>query len=184
MEKELNYNLKLTIRAITMYEKLSGKSFIDFELEQESVLQLAYCIIVSHPENKVHCTYRELHPVLCNEKILEPIAIGIKREIEYLKQFEKEDEPVTPLQTEKAGKKQSGFIKDLVPVLVSDCGLSIEYVMDDMSYMDIESFLNYRDDKHKNQLEEQRLFTYMNTIVHMDPKKCKTMTADKWLPFP
>lgn len=37
------------------------------------------------------------------------------------------------------------FISQLIPILVSDCNLDINYIMNEMSYTEIDSYINYRD---------------------------------------
>ena len=170
-------NLKLTVKAICMYEKLSGNSFLDFDLNPSDSLMLAYCILVSHPENKITSTYQEILPVLSNDKVLEPIAMAIRKELEFSNQFVVKKEAA--VSGEQKNEEKHKCISDIVPVLVSDCGLSIEYVMNEMNYNDIESFLEYRESKHQNELEEKRLFTWMMTSPHLDPKKSKGLTAEK-----
>ena len=72
------------------------------------------------------------------------------------------------------------FITQMIPILVVDCGLDINYVLNEMSYTDIDLYIKYKDDKEKTKLEEQRLFTYLTVLPHIDSKKCP---IDKFLPF-
>lgn len=193
MKEEFQYNLKITIKCILMYENLTGKPFNKFFDEvEENIIPFIYCVLYSHKENKIQNTYEEILPLLSNEKILEPIAIGIKKEFDILKQFGAHRDTSTNDTVEildssiKSDQNTSHdiFVKDYIPVLTSDCGLDINYIMNEMNYTDIDTFIKYREQKHQAYLEEQRLFTYMNTMVHVDPKKAKNLTVEKWLPFP
>ena len=61
-----------------------------------------------------------------------------------------------------------------------DCNLDINYVLNEMHYSEIDSYIKYRDDKNKNRLEEKRLFTYLTIMPHINAKK---LTVSELLPF-
>ena len=91
---------------------------------------------------------------------------------------------------ENAGGDKTGEVKaenepwtrDIVPVLVKDCGLDIRYVMDDMRYSDIPVFLRYREQRMRAETEDKRLWTYLITAPHLNPKK--RVTVESFLPLP
>jgi len=181
MKEEIKYNLKLSIKAICLFEDLTGVPFSRCFNENDNILPLIYCVLYSHPENKINVTYKELLPFLSNEKILEPIAIGIKKEIDMLNQFEAHrdtstDDAIDLSDTstnEVQNENNDVFMKDIVPILTMDCGLDINYVMNEMKYTDVDSFIKYREKKHENELEEQRLWTFYSILPHVDTKKLK-----------
>ena len=49
------------------------------------------------------------------------------------------------------------WTRDIVPILVKDCGLDIQYVLDDMKYTDISVFLRYREQRMRAETEDKRL---------------------------
>lgn len=185
MEKQ-NYNLKLTIRAICMYEKLSNDSFLVFNFTPDNIIKLAYCILVSHPENKIHNTFEEMLPLLSNDSILEPIAVAIKKEIDFSKQFESEvkEEDINKLKENVSGKDSKKnkpiLVRDIVPMLTTECNLDIRYIMDEMDFQDIFPFIDYKEKAQQARMEEERFFTFWGGILsQMDPKKLRNLTPSK-----
>ena len=74
------------------------------------------------------------------------------------------------------------WTRDIVPVLVKDCGLDIRYVMDEMRYTDIPLFLRYREQRMRAETEDKRLWVYLITAPHLNPKK--RVTPESFLPLP
>ena len=190
--KEKQYNLKLTIKAICLFEQLTNIPFGQCMNNPEYILPLIYCVLVSHPENGFTMTYQSALVVLSNPKIVEPIAEGIKTEIEFLNQFcKRRDAEFSDNTTDNSSstdtepssnEDRSVFLSDIIPILTSDCGLDINYIMNEMNYTDIDSFIHYRELKHQSELEEKRLFTYLTMAPHVDHKKVKK--PEDILPFP
>ena len=74
------------------------------------------------------------------------------------------------------------WTRDIVPILVKDCGLDIRYVLDDMRYTDIPLFLRYREQRMRAETEDKRLWVYLITAPHLNPKK--RVTPETFLPLP
>ena len=74
------------------------------------------------------------------------------------------------------------WTRDIVPVLVKDCGSDIQYVMDNMKYTDIPVFLRYREQRMRAETEDKRLWVYLITAPHLNPKK--RVTPESFLPLP
>ena len=74
------------------------------------------------------------------------------------------------------------WTRDIVPVLVKDCGLDVHYVLDDMRYTDIPVFLRYREQRMRAETEDKRLWVYLITAPHFNPKK--RVTPESFLPLP
>lgn len=179
--RKLNFNLKLNIKSIINYERLTGRPFSLFTGNEEDVLPLLYCMLVSN--NDFKRTYEETVEFLfTDEKFVEEINSRLQQIFLFESQFFNQDiNKEIPTENNTPIKEQPKvFIYQLVPILVMDCNLNIDYVLNEMHYSEIDSYIKYRDDKNKNRLEEKRLFTYLTIMPHINTKK---LTVNELLPF-
>ena len=157
-------NLKITIKAICLFEKMTNIPFAKLQDDAESTLPLLYCILVSHPENNMRLTFEEMKAaVFISDKLMVQLANDLKHELSFVGQFGRVNGMLAeiidnPEQPEKENNKEEKdvFVSDLIPILVSDCGLDINYIMNEMSYGDIESYLEYRKQKEQARMEDKR----------------------------
>lgn len=182
--KKLNFNLKLNIKSIIYYERLTGKPFSEFKGNEEDVVPLLYCMLVAN--NDFKRTYSEtIQYLFTDEKFVEQINSRLQKIFLFESQFfnnqDINKEIPSQINTQNKDEEQSKvFIHQLVPILVMDCNLNIDYVLNEMHYSEIDSYIKYRDDKNKNRLEEKRLFTYLTIMPHINAKK---LTVSELLPF-
>lgn len=192
MNTKQEYNLKLSIKAICLFEQLTNVPFSEYMNSPENILPLMYCVLVAHPENKINATYEQAITLLSNPKVAEPIATGIKNELDIQNQFIKHrdeqiqlEQPVdssVAISNPSSNEPKPVFMVDIIPILVGDCGLDINYIMNEMNYTDVDAFIHYREQKHEAELEEKRLFTYLTMAPHVDHKKIKK--PEDIMPFP
>lgn len=179
-------NLSISIRSAIYFEKLSNVPFSKYDDSMDLKLILLYCILIAHPENHYHKTFDEFVKHDFNLKTINNLMTKLNEEIAFMTQFKTktEEQPIDIQQDDTSTniKEQPIWIKDIVPILVDDCNLNIDYVLDELSYTDIEEFLRYRDEKRKVELLEKRLFTYLTILPHVDTKK-KKFTPEDLLPF-
>lgn len=185
-------NLKLSIKSIVLFEKMTNIPFSDISFSEESIindpevfLKLLYCILLSHEENNINFTFEDACKNIFNDENLVLFSSIINNDMNILNQFinqQIKEIDSTPLKANKHQEKKSVYMKDLVPILILDCGLNPEYVLNDLSYTDIDMYFKYREDKHKNDLEEKRLFTFLTVLPHIDGKKIRT--PQKFYSFP
>ena len=181
--KKLNFNLKLNIKSIIYYERLTGKPFSEFKGNEEDVVPLLYCMLVAN--NDFKRTYSEtIQYLFTDEKFVEQINSRLQKIFLFESQFfnNQDINKEIPSQIDTPNKEDTNkvFIHQLVPILVMDCNLNIDYVLNEMHYSEIDSYIKYRDDKNKNRLEEKRLFTYLTIMPHINAKK---LTVNELLPF-
>lgn len=181
--KKLNFNLKLNIKSIIYYERLTGRPFSTFTDSEEDVVPLLYCMLVAN--NDFKRTYEEtIQYLFTDEKFVEQINNRLQKIFLFESQFfnnqDINKEIPTEINTPNKEDTNKVFIHQLVPILVMDCNLNIDYVLNEMHYSEIDSYIKYRDDKNKNRLEEKRLFTYLTIMPHINAKK---LTVNELLPF-
>lgn len=175
-KRELAFNFK----AIMMFEKLSGVSY--FDLTDENYVFLIYAMyMVKHPY-----TYMQFWDFIKifgnNKKVTKQMITEFGEYMEYLKQYS----DTTPKTEEKdegeTEEKVKQTITDIVAYLITSCGIDPHYVMYEMELWEIEPYMKCAERKKKEELESERLWTYLNISPHIDTKKCKS--PEKLIPFP
>lgn len=180
--KKQKYDLKLNIKSLVLFERLTKTSFQNFNGTIEQIIPLLYCMLVAN--NTFKETYENtIKYLFSDEKFLKVLSDKLEKLLKYEEQFNASIENIikenaVELNVEKENK--AIFISQLIPILVSDCNLDINYIMNEMNYTEIDSYISYRDTKYKSYLEEKRLFTYLSIIPHIDTKKC---SMQQLLPF-
>lgn len=175
--KKLDYTLKLNIKSIVLYERLTNESFSLFKPDVERVIPLLYCMLVAN--NDFTSTYEDAVEFLfSDEKFLSDLTKKLESLLKFQSQFSTTNfyqEEIEKFKEEKKKDKPEKpvFVSQLIPILVSDCGLSIEYVMNDMHYSEIDLYIHYKDEKYKAEMEDKRFWTYLSMLPHIDSKKCK-----------
>lgn len=175
-KRELAFNFK----AIMMFEKLSGVSY--FELTDENYVFLIYAMyMVKHPY-----TYMQFWDFIKifgnNKKVTKQMITEFGEYMEYLKQYS-DTTPKTEENDEgETEEKPKQTITDIVAYLITSCGIDPHYVMYEMELWELEPYMKCAERKKKEELESERLWTYLNISPHIDTKKCKS--PEKLIPFP
>lgn len=170
-------NIRLNIRSIILYEAFTDKSFMKFKLDEENILPLLYSSIIANNDwrHTFDDTVKTVFDDLDTFKIL---LDKLKTELEFIQQFNQ----VKDNENNNGDNKDEDTIKvaDIVPILVKECNLDINYVMNDMLYTEVSNYIKYKLQRDKLKLEEKRLFTYLTVVPHIDSKKC---SLQQFLPF-
>lgn len=171
----MKFEIKLNIKSIILYEKLTNTPFAEFSNQEYQVAALLYCMLVAN--NDYHFTFQDTVDVLfTDEKFLLGISKDLKKQMLCEQQFfnvyqSEQQEKATESNTEENSGKP--FIYKLIPVLVKDCNLDINYVMEKMHYSEIQEYMQYKEQSDKVDMVEKRLFTYLNMLPHITSKKVK-----------
>ena len=179
---------RLTVRAVVMFENMTGVRINDAgrSADPELAAKLLYCCLAA---GGLDMPYEKALPLLAGpagERWTEQLAA----ENEFDRQFappaddngsDEIDGDGSDARSDAKAENEP-WTRDIVPVLVKDCGLDIRYVMDDMRYSDIPVFLRYREQRMRAETEDKRLWTYLVAAPHFNPKK--RVTPETFLPLP
>jgi hypothetical protein len=170
------YDLKLTIKAICMYERLSGKSF--FDVIDEDMGLLLYCSF--DVTNNMEVKYETFLNMLEIEDVTSWAVEKYKNLLEVIQQFRrKEEKEETP---GEAGDIKDLTMTDMATSLIVDYHLDAHYVMYEMNLWEIEPMYQACDTMVKKRYEEERLWTYIDMLPHIDSNKLDG--PQDLLPFP
>lgn len=174
-QNKLDYKFKLNIKSIILYERLTNESFSLFKPDVEKVIPLIYCIIAGN--NDISFTLEEAVELLfSDEKFMKDLTKKLESQLKFQSQFSSMNFYQDEMDVKSDEKKDTDkpvFISQLVPILVSDCGLDINYILEDLHYSEIDNFIHYKDEKSKSEMEDKRFWTYLAMLPHIDSKKCK-----------
>jgi hypothetical protein len=176
----MNLNIKPNFKAIRYFERLTNVSFLELENKPELVLQYLYCCLIAHPENNFNLTFDEAVKSFF-PKYAAQLIEQFAREMTFINQFKDTQEEVIDeadssinLQKKSSPKeKETVFLSSLIPILVYDCGLDINYVLNEMDYTDSELYIKSDIEHKREQMENQRFWTYLTILPHVGGKKLK-----------
>lgn len=171
------YRMRLSIKAICMYERMTGMSFFDFTVDNISML--LYCTF--YTSNELNIKYETFCGIMENEQIANWVATQYRDILSVVQQYPKKEEAV---QSEENGReeKEKMTMTDLATSLIVDYGVDAHYVMYEMDLWEIEPLYQACDAKVKRRYEEERLWAYIDVMPHIDGKKVKG--PEQLLPFP
>ena len=177
---------RLTVRAVVMFENMTGVRINDAgrSADPELAAKLLYCCLAA---GGLDMPYEKALPLLAGpagERWTEQLADENEMDRQFAPPADDNggDETDGDNKTGEAKAESEPWTRDIVPVLVKDCGLDIRYVMDDMRYSDIPVFLRYREQRMRAETEDKRLWVYLITAPHLNPKK--RVTVESFLPLP
>lgn len=179
---------RLTVRAVVMFENMTGVRINDAgrSADPELAAKLLYCCLAAAG---LDMPYEKALPLLAGpagERWAEQLADANEMDRQFAPPADDNGGDAGDAgwdnKTGEAKAENEPWTRDIVPILVKDCGLDIHYVLDDMKYTDISVFLRYREQRMRAETEDKRLWTYLIAAPHLNPKK--RVTVDSFLPLP
>ena len=160
--------LKITLRSIILFEKMVGHSF--FDLREEETPQLIYCVVRAN--NKFNYAFNVFMGMFENKKFSEIVITEFTNIFELMQQLMPKN-----IEQQKGGEqqeeKESVMVSDLASRLIAVVGLDAHYVMDEMELWEIEGIFNAFEQKERNRLEANRLWTYFTLLPNITKKNFK-----------
>lgn len=166
MEK---YSIKLNIKAIVYFEKLSSKPFLKIDYSDlKELSQLVYCCLYANNEDFDY-SYEAFESVITsNKRIAEKLIKQFFKVVELEKQFFKKEEPKE--QGINTTENSDLYIYKIIPILVTNCGLDINWVQNDMQLDDIGLYVDHYNITRQQQLQLDRLWCYYTILPHIGKK--------------
>lgn len=166
---------RYTIKMIIRWEQLVKKPFYQIDYSnREDVEALLY--VMNMDNMKDTYTYSVFQTAMSNDKIfkellsdMENISIISSQFQEYLKR-----EDTTDIES-------SCFVGEIVSMLIMD-GLDAHYAMEEMEIFDLSLYVQAYNKKKRENMESERLWTYLSILPHVDGKKLRS--AQEMYPFP
>ena len=175
---------RLTVRAVVMFENMTGVRINDAgrSADPELAAKLLYCCLAAAG---LDMPYEKALPLLAGpagERWTEQLADANEMDRQFAPPADDNGGDAGGDKTGEAKTENEPWTRDIVPILVKDCGLDIRYVMDNMKYTDIPLFLRYREQRMRAETEDKRLWVYLIAAPHFNPRK--KVTPETFLPLP
>ena len=162
-----NYKLKLNIKSLCYYEKITGKSFFSFD--GSNVIELLYSLfVVNNPE--VNMTIKAFTFMLEDVRVSRWFMSQYQSLTDTIQQL---NQPSDESSNDEIDNTNPPMITDYATSLIVEYGVDPEYVMYKMDIWEITTYFQTVSSMVKRDMEEQRFWTYLNIMPHIDTKKCK-----------
>lgn len=171
MKKDFkNYKIKLNMRAMCLYEAITGKSFFDFsEDNMEDMFKVLYCSFVAN--NDLKMTLGTFLKLLEDKEVQKWLLYEYDKIGKFNTQFSSKSKDGQD-NTEKSTEKLKA--RDIAGFLIVRCGMDADYVYDRMNFFEIEDYMRAFEAEQKDNLERERLWTYLTISPQIDGKKIKS----------
>lgn len=154
--------MMLTIKSIIRWEQLNKKPFSSLNYSDEN--DINSLLYVCSP---ITCTFNEFLDNLEVEAAKAMIR-EFEKTTEILSQFQIKEEKKQNAESELSPSKPV-YIKDVISTLVLS-GLDVNYALYEMELCDIPLFIEALENKTKEHLESERLWTYLSILPHLTNK--------------
>ena len=175
------YKIKLNVASARLFEQISGKSF--FNIGEEDAFKLAYSVLVANnPE--LNFTFGTFMLLLQDKKVANWITREIEKENNFQAQlkFVKKNKLVEKAEEGSEDVEALKTISEYASVLIINFGMDAHYVNYEMPLYEMEDYFFVAEMKRRNDLSNQRLFTFLTMLPQLDSKK--KISPEDILPFP
>ena len=175
------YKIKLNVASARLFEQISGKSF--FKIGEEDAFKLAYSVLIANnPE--LNFTFNTFMILLQDKKLANWITREIEKENNFQAQlkFVKRNKLVEKAEEGSEDVEALKTISEYASVLIINFGMDAHYVNYEMPLYEMEDYFFVGEMKRRNDLSNQRLFTFLTMLPQLDSKK--KIFPEDILPFP
>lgn len=157
--------LRLTIRGICGFEQMANKSF--FDLNDGDLIQFMYCVIVAC--NDFNYTYDTFLAMCNNKKVMDFLVREYEKMFKIIEQYNKNEQPQEE-RSQDSGETHNPKISDICADLIIRAGLDAHYVYNELQLWELELYVKKFEEKEKQRMEENRLWTYFTVMPHCSKK--------------
>lgn len=162
---------RLTIKAIIRWEQLRHRSFSQMDYaNRDDITALLYTAYIA--EHGGNYTQEVFNQVLMDEKTFAAMASEIGKVMEIMSQFSKKDD--SSVSTSSSTPTTIGSI---VSALIMS-GLDAHYALNEMELQDLPLYIEAYENKRKEEMEGERMWTYLTIFPHIDTKYMENGAKD------
>lgn len=169
--------IRLSLKAVMMYERLSGKKFLEIA-EAVDILQMMYCAFVCSTGSRIEW---EVFIDMMGDK---KFNNRMNREWKHIAGFIAEFNSNREKNSESGDTKEEQSISEVICQLIFHYGIDIDYVMNKMDIWEMETLLKGAEQETRMSMEDKRFWSYLSFLPNVDKKHASTFTPQKFLPFP
>lgn len=160
----MDYIIKVNIKAISVYEKLANKAYSELDITDENdILLFLYSIIIAN--NNTRILFNDFKAVmLANKKLFTKVFAAFTDEMRFIEQFNKTEDNTDQIKNNT--DQHTVSITSIIPLLVQDCRLNINYVLNEMQLHEITEHLQHYQNNYRSEKELSRLWTFLQMLPH------------------
>lgn len=173
MEEEL----KVTVKSAIMFEELTGKDYLNAGMTPEDMLTFMYCVFCTSVQQVSQNAFTEM---LSDQKFADRISnewLHYSRFVDQFKQPAKES-------VVQDDAPESISMKRIAQALIFKYGLDPDFVLNKVDLWELNYLIEIGEGAYRDQMEEKRMWAFIQLTPHIDKKKGKNMTAEKLIQFP
>lgn len=175
-----DYKLRLTIKAMCLFEQLTGKSFLSYT--EEDLLDVLYAMFIT--SNDLRMSRKAFEILLEDKKVAKWMGDEYIRQSEFNGQLKFYNQDVEDKPGEVSDEDRQTSISEVAGELIAS-GIDPHYVMYEMELWEMQMYRNAIEEQNKTRLEEGRLWTWFTILPHLDKKSSsKLKHPSDLLPFP
>lgn len=163
-----DYNINLTFKAILLFERMVNHSFM--RMSEEEMIKFIYCIFIT--SNSLNITFDGFMFMWEDAKFAQWLTNKVDDLMGYIKQFKSD------FQDKEETKEDSEPVKltKAITYLAAN-GIDYQYLVNEMQLWELDGLLEAVQDRKKEELELDRLWTYVGISPLIDSKKVKNPQA-------
>lgn len=169
----MSYNIKPNFKAIRYFERMTGISFIEVEKHPEYIVNLIYCCLLVHPENNFRMTFEDAAKSFFPRHINELIKDFTTESLiaaQFTKEILSHDSSVNQEHPSSPKEEETVYMSSLIPLLITNCHLDANFVLNDMDYTDTKMFFESSVEQQHEEMEDKRFWTYLTVAPHLSSK--------------
>ena len=165
---------RLTIKSIIRWEQLRHRSFslMDYT-NRDDITALLYTAYIT--EHGVSYTQEVFNQVLMDEKTFAAMSSEMGKVMEVMSQFSKKDDDGASVPNTVPSTPAT--IGSIVSALIIS-GLDAHYALNEMELQDLPLYIEAYENKRKEEMEGERMWTYLTILPHIDTKHMENGAKD------
>lgn len=156
----------MTLRALLLYELHTGKSALKIDYSNlDDLYNLCYSLECAKYGIRSRAVWDESIEDEYNSETLLKLMDTVRTESEAQQSF------IKSKNDDDEEQREETTIKELVGLLIAKVGLPPTYVLDELPMYMVGVILRGYESKMREQMEWQRMWTYLTMLPHIDGKK-------------
>lgn len=168
--------LRLSLRAVCLYEQITARSFSTLDLSDGADVEALSYALWYYATDEAQ-TLDRWRVALEAPSLATHLARELERVLSLLEQLSIQRASAS---SEGEGDAQPAHMTPIITRLAYSLGA--EFVLDRMELWELPHYLESEEQRRRQELEEQRLFTWLSMLPHLS--KDSARSAEELLPFP
>lgn len=168
--------LRLSLRAVCLYEQITARSFSTLDLSDEADVEALSYALWYYATDEAQ-TLDRWRSALESPSLATHLARELERVLSLLEQLSVQRASAS---SGSDGDEKAGYMTPIITRLAYSLGA--DFVLNQMELWELPHYLESEEQRRRQELEQQRLFTWLSMLPHLS--KDSARSAEELLPFP